>query len=119
MRWLVLVVALVVLIVFCKDKSRQNMRTRNALYNCIYPVYASIVLFLCRIAAFVVSDYYWIGAACFIISFLGLMVYLRHFRRQRDIPFNTLFWLVGLVIVNIMIVFSCYLLAYARNIPQR
>ena len=48
-RNVVLFLAIVVLMVFCIDKSRQNKRTRNALYNCVYVLFAGAVLKLIQI----------------------------------------------------------------------
>ena len=48
-RHVVLFLAIVLLMVFCIDKSRQNQRTRNALYNCIYVLYGAAVLKLIQV----------------------------------------------------------------------
>ena len=95
--------SLAVLLVFCLDKSRQNRRTRIALYNCIYPIYGACALTAAQLADELVSDAYWSGAAWVIVSVMSMMIYLRFFKRQHDLPFNTLFWLIGLAIVIIML----------------
>lgn len=95
--------SLVVLLVFCLDKSRQNRRTRIALYNCIYPIYGACAFTATQMVDEMVNDAYWSGAAWVIISVMGMMIYLRFFRRQHDLPFNTLFWMIGLAILVIML----------------
>ena len=95
--------SLVVLLVFCLDKSRQNRRTRIALYNCIYPIYGACAFTAAQLADELVNDAYWSGAAWVIISVMGMMIYLRFFRRQHDLPFNALFWAIGLAILVIML----------------
>lgn len=95
--------SLVVLLVFCLDKSRQNRRTRIALYNCIYPIYGACAFTATQMVDEMVNDAYWSGAAWVIISVMGMMIYLRFFKRQHDLPFNILFWSVGLAILIIML----------------
>ena len=97
--------SIVVLIVFCFDKSRQNKRTRYALYNCVYPLYGSAVFKAAQLLDAVFSGGTLGHIAALLTTVVALPVYWRWFRRQPDIPYNRLFHTIGWVVLAIVLVF--------------
>ena len=106
--------SIVVLIVFCFDKSRQNRRTRNALYNCVYPLYGSAILKAAQLVAVLVPQG-WGNYAALLVVVLSLPAYWRWFKPQPDIPYNRLFYSIGWVVLAILIAFYLALIFIARQ----
>ena len=106
--------SIVVLIVFCFDKSRQNRRTRNALYNCVYPLYGSAILKAAQLVAALVPQG-WGNYAALLVVVLSLPAYWRWFKPQPDIPYNRLFYSIGWVVLAILIAFYLALFFIARQ----
>ena len=106
--------SIVVLIVFCFDKSRQNRRTRNALYNCVYPLYGSAILKAAQLVAALVPQG-WGNYAALLVVVLSLPAYWRWFKPQPDIPYNRLFYSIGWVVLAILIAFYLALIFIARQ----
>ena len=118
-RGVVLWLAIVVLIVFCIDKSRQNRRTRWALYNCIYPLYGSAVFKAVQLMDLVMPFNTARSWVCLAITVVGALIYARFFKQQSDIPYNRLFWLVGWIVVLVSLVLQAAVLVYSitRSTP--
>ena len=106
--------SIVVLIVFCFDKSRQNRRTRNTLYNCVYPLYGSAILKAAQLVAALVPQG-WGNYAALLVVVLSLPAYWRWFKPQPDIPYNRLFYSIGWVVLAILIAFYLALIFIARQ----
>ena len=106
--------SIVVLIVFCFDKSRQNRRTRNALYNCVYPLYGSAILKAAQLVAALVPQG-WGNYAALLVVVLSLPAYWRWFKPQPDIPYNRLFYSIGWVVLAILIAFYLALIFIVRQ----
>lgn len=106
--------SIVVLIVFCFDKSRQNRRTRNALYNCVYPLYGSAILKAAQLVAALVPQG-WGNYAALLVVVLSLPAYWRWFKPQPDIPYNRLFYSIGWVVLAILIAFYLALIFMTRQ----
>ena len=104
-RNVVLFLAIVVLMVFCIDKSRQNKRTRNALYNCVYVLFAGAVLKLIQIVdlllPFGFMERQMMGLAVMVMAVIG---YWRFLKPQDDIPFNKVFYWLGWIVLGVSVV---------------
>ena len=95
-RNVVLFLAIVVLMVFCIDKSRQNQRTRNALYNCVYVLFAGAVLKLIQIVDLMLPfDFLECQMMGLVVIVLAMIGYWRFLRPQDDIPYNKVFYWMG------------------------
>ncbi len=81
--------------VFCLDKSRQNRRTRNTLYNCIYPLHASAVIKSVQMVSHLLQQGLLQHLAGLAITLLGMGLYYYFLKPQADIPYNRLFYLLG------------------------
>ncbi len=103
-RNVVLFLAIVVLMVFCIDKSRQNKRTRNALYNCVYVLFAGAVLKLIQIVdlllPFGFMERQMMGLAVMVMAVIG---YWRFLKPQDDIPFNKVFYWLGWIVLGVSV----------------
>lgn len=101
-RNVVLFLAIVLLMVFCIDKSRQNKRTRNALYNCVYVLFAGSVLKLIQIVDLLLPfgflERQMMGLAVMVMAVIG---YWRFLKPQDDIPFNKVFYWLGWVVLAV------------------
>lgn len=109
-RELVIWAAIVLLMVFCWDKSRQNHRTRAALYNCVYPLYgAALTKGVLMLDVFFNYSPTVIGVGI-VLSMACAVGYWWFFKPQRDIPFNGLFRAIGwVVIIFVLILQVCFL----------
>ena len=103
-RNVVLFLAIVVLMVFCIDKSRQNKRTRNALYNCVYVLFAGAVLKLIQIVDLLLPfgflERQMMGLAVMVMAVIG---YWRFLKPQDDIPFNNVFYWLGWIVLGVSV----------------
>ena len=99
-----LFLAIVVLMVFCIDKSRQNKRTRNALYNCVYVLFAGAVLKLIQIVDLLLPfgflERQMMGLAVMVMAVIG---YWRFLKPQDDIPFNKVFYWLGWIVLGVSV----------------
>ena len=93
--------AVVVLIVFCFDKSRQNQRTRQALYNCVYPLYGLATVRTIQLLQHAMGYNMLYVALALGIVLVAAFGYWRFFRPQRDIRYNTLFRVIGWIVLAI------------------
>jgi hypothetical protein len=98
-RDVILFLAIVLLIVFCVDKSRQNVRTRNALYNCVYALYGAAVVKLIQILD-KLMDFGW-GCQVMGLAIVAgaAMAYAKWLGPKDDIPYNQLFRSIGWLIL--------------------
>jgi len=116
-RDFLLLLSIVVLIIFCFDKSRQNKRTRFALYNCVYPLYGSAVLKAAQLLDALLP----FGAAGHLLGLFivaaSLPAYWRWFKPQADIPYNRLFHGIGWGVLAILLAF--YVALSVFDVPQR
>ena len=95
-RNVVLFLAIALLMVFCIDKSRQNKRTRNALYNCVYVLYAGAVLKLIQIVDLLLPlNFLLCQVMGIVLALLAMVGYWRWVKPQPDIPYNKIFYWVG------------------------
>ena len=95
-RHVVLFLAITLLMVFCIDKSRQNRRTRNALYNCVYVLYAGAILKLLQIVDLMLPlNFILCQAIGLLLAVVAAVVYWRWLKPQADIPYNKIFYWVG------------------------
>lgn len=101
-RNVVLFLAIVVLMVFCIDKSRQNQRTRNALYNCVYVLFAGAVLKLIQIVDLMLPfDFLECQMMGLVVIVLAMIGYWRFLRPQDDIPYNKVFYWLGWIVLGV------------------
>lgn len=112
-REIVILVAILGLMVFCVDKSRQNRRTRNALYNCIYPLFAGAVIKGEQIVEMLMHGSVMNHVAEILVAGLGLLIYLRFLQPQKDIPYNKLFYTLGWIVMGFLICFYALLLYFS------
>ncbi len=100
-RHVVVLLAIVGLLVYCMDKSRQNQRTRNTLFNCVYVLYAAAVVKMLQVIDAVLGawlfSYAQIAGLLFVV--LAIIVYWRRFPKQDDIPHNQIFRAVGWLVL--------------------
>ena len=94
-RNVVIFLAVVMLMVFCFDKSRQNRRTRNALYNCVYPLYAAAVAKAGQVIDSILGVSVMSEALSLAVVALSVFGYAKWMRRKADIPYNNLFYYCG------------------------
>lgn len=94
-RSTVVLIAIIGLMVFCVDKSRQNRRTRNALYNCIYPLYVSAAVKAGDTLDLILAGGGRNLLADLLVAVAALAVYGWLIKPQADIPYNKLFYWVG------------------------
>lgn len=104
-REIVILVAIFGLMVFCVDKSRQNRRTRNTLYNCIYPLFASAVVKGVQIVDYFIGEGVLRGLIGMLVVVVGFLTYVFFVKRQRDIPYNSLFYYLGLIVMIFLLLF--------------
>ncbi len=104
--------AIVVLIIFCIDKSRQNKRTRWALYNCVYPLYGSAVFKAIQLMELLFPFGWRRGMACLAVAVVGAILYPLLFKPQTDIPYNRLFRMVGWGVVIAAIVMEVVVMIF-------
>lgn len=106
----VMLAAIIVLGVFCVDKSRQNQRTRNALYNCIYVLYgaalAKAIQFLGHACPLGIAS----EAVAFVLVIAAAWGYARWFKPQQDIPYNNFFRMLGWSILALLFMIQTGLL---------
>ena len=104
-REIVILVAILGLMVFCVDKSRQNRRTRNALYNCIYPLFAGAVIKGEQLVGMLIPEGVLSHVAGILIVGLGMLIYGRFLQPQKDIPYNKLFYMLGWIVMGFLMCF--------------
>ena len=112
-REIVILVAILGLMVFCVDKSRQNRRTRNALYNCIYPLFAGAVIKGEQIIGMLMHESILSNVAGIVVVALGMLIYGRFLHPQRDIPYNKLFYSLGWIVMGFLMCFLTILLYFS------
>ncbi len=104
-RNVLLFLAIVVLMVFCIDKSRQNKRTRNTLYNCVYVLYPGAVLKLVQIIDLMLPlNFLLCQIIGLVLVVLALVCYWRYLKPQHDIPYNNIFYWLGWLVMGIAVV---------------
>ena len=108
----ILIIALALLIIFCIDKSRQNQRTRQALYNCIYPVYGAAVFKSVMLLDSIIGFNLWGHVAGLLLCLLAMLTYWRFFKNQEDIKYNTFFRYVGWAVLAICAVMQAFFVAW-------
>ena len=108
----ILILAMAMLIVFCIDKSRQNQRTRQTLYNCIYPVYGAVVFKAVMLLDSIIGFNLWGHVAGLLLCALAMLAYLRFFKKQEDIKYNTLFRYIGWLVLTICAVMQTYFIVW-------
>ncbi len=94
-RSAVVFLAIVLLMVFCFDKSRQNQHTRNALYNCVYPLYAGAVVKGTQLIDTVMGVSVLSQVVALAVVLLSAVGYARWMKPRPEIPYNRLFYLCG------------------------
>lgn len=118
-RNVVLFLAIVLLMVFCIDKSRQNQRTRNALYNCVYVLFAGAVLKLIQIVDLMLPfgflECQMMGLAVIVMAMIG---YWRFLRPQDDIPYNKVFYWLGWVVLGVSLALQVAFFVMALVSPE-
>ena len=112
-REIVILVAILGLMVFCVDKSRQNRRTRNALYNCIYPLFAGAIIKGEQIVGMLMRESILSNVMGILVVGLGLLIYGRFLHPQRDIPYNKLFYMLGWIVMGFLMCFLAILLYFS------
>ena len=117
-RHVVILLAIIGLIVYCVDKSRQNKRTRNTLYNCIYVLYAGAVVKALQVIEAVRGPWHFFFNQLTGLLFVavGILVYWRWFHKQKDIPYNSFFWMLGWfsLIIALVLQLGFVVLAHAQ-----
>lgn len=108
----ILIVAMAMLIVFCIDKSRQNQRTRQTLYNCIYPVYGAVAFKAVMLLDSIIGFNFWGHVAGLLLCLVAMLAYWRFFKKQEDIKYNTLFRYVGWLVLAICAVMQTYFVVW-------
>ncbi len=102
-REILLILAIVVLIIFCIDKSRQNLRTRQALYNCIYPLYATAVFKTVMLVDTAIGFNIESHIVGFVVALLATFAYWRLFPARDDINYNKIFRYIGWLVIAICV----------------
>ena len=110
-RHVVLFLAIVLLMVFCIDKSRQNQRTRNTLYNCIYVLYGAATAQFVRLLAILIPQSLWREGLAIVIIVLAMVGYGRWLKPQHDIPWNSLFRTIGWGVMAVLLIVQAVALA--------
>ncbi|MBO4822663.1 MAG: hypothetical protein J5548_14505 [Prevotella sp.] len=106
----VILAAIILLAVYCVDKSRQNQRTRNALYNCAYVLYAAATGKAIQIIELVWTTRAWREALGLIIITTAAFGYAKWLKPQRDIPYNKVFYILGWGVIAILFIIQAALL---------
>ena len=118
-RNVVLFLAIVVLTVFCIDKSRQNQRTRNALYNCVYVLFAGAVLKLIQIVDLMLPfDFLECQMMGLVVIVLAMIGYWRFLRPQDDIPYNKVFYWLGWIVLGVSMALQVAFFVMALVSPE-
>ena len=118
-RNVVLFRAIVVLMVFCIDKSRQNQRTRNALYNCVYVLFAGAVLKLIQIVDLMLPfDFLECQMMGLVVIVLAMIGYWRFLRPQDDIPYNKVFYWLGWIVLGVSMALQVAFFVMALVSPE-
>ena len=118
-RNVVLFLAIVVLMVFCIDKSRQNQRTRNALYNCVYVLFAGAVLKLIQIVDLMLPfDFLECQMMGLVVIVLAMIGYWRFLRPQDDIPYNKVFYWLGWIVLGVSMALQVAFFVMALISPE-
>lgn len=114
-REAILLAAIILLGVYCIDKSRQNQRTRNTLYNCIYILYGAAVAKTVQMVGYVWQFGMLRETMGLLLTIGATWGYAKWFKPQLDIPYNKWFRMVGwgvmvmLVLVQVcMVLLSCW-----------
>ena len=107
----ILILAMAMLIVFCIDKSRQNQRTRNTLYNCIYVLYGAATAQFVRLLAILIPQSLWREGLAIVVIVLAMVGYGRWLKPQRDIPWNSLFRTIGWGVMAVLLIVQAVALA--------
>jgi hypothetical protein len=106
----VILAAIILLAVFCIDKSRQNQRTRNALYNCIYVLYGAATAKVVQLFAIIFPQTLWRECLAMAIVVVATWGYGRLLKPQHDIPWNGLFRTIGWVVMVVLLVVQAMVL---------
>ena len=105
----IIIVAMVVLLVFCIDKSRQNQRTRQALYNCIYPLYGAAVFKTVMLTDSLMGFNLWGHAVGLLLTIMAMLAYWFFFKVQEDIKYNKFFRNIGWLVLAVCAVMqACF-----------
>ena len=107
----VVLAAIILLAVFCIDKSRQNERTRNTLYNCIYVLYGAATAQFVRLLAILIPQSLWREGLAIVVIVLAMVGYGRWLKPQRDIPWNSLFRTIGWGVMAVLLIVQAVALA--------
>ena len=115
-REAVVLAAIILLAVFCVDKSRQNQRTRNALYNCVYVLYVAAAAKSVQFLEHLVGNSFASACGGMCLLVLAAYAYWRWVKPQDDIPFNKVFYGIGwLAMVILLIVQATVLVMMAMR----
>lgn len=109
-REAVILAAIILLAVYCWDKSRQNQRTRNALYNCVYVLYGAAVGKAMQFAEHACTQGVWREALALFLIAAAAWGYAKWLKPQHDIPYNKVFWLLGWAVLAILLIMQAALL---------
>ncbi len=109
-RETVILAAIILLAVYCWDKSRQNQRTRNALYNCVYVLYGAAVAKAIQLIEHNCPQGIWRETLALVIIATAAWGYAKWLKPQKDIPYNKVFWLMGWVVLAILLIIQAALL---------
>lgn len=113
-RHFVIFLAFAALMVFCIDKSRQNERTRNTLYNCVYVLYPGAVMKLVQIVDLLLPFHV---VVCQIMGLVligvAMVGYWKYLRPQEDIPFNSIFYKLGWIVLVLAVILQVGFLVMA------
>ena len=109
-RETVILAAIILLAVYCWDKSRQNQRTRNALYNCIYVLYGAAVGKAIQLMEHISQPGVWGEALKLMLVIAATWGYAKWIKQQNDIPYNKIFWMLGWGVLAILLLMQAALL---------
>ena len=113
-RHLLIFLSIVVLMVFCFDKSRQNVRTRNALYNCVYALYAGALVKLLQIVdLFLPFGLLACQVTGLVVLAVAALAYWRWLKPQPDIPHNGVFYWLGWATIGLALMLQVGFLCLA------
>ena len=115
---IIIIAAMALLIVFCIDKSRQNQRTRQTLYNCIYPVYSAAVFKTVMLLDTLLGFNLWGHIAGLLLVFLAMLAYWHFFKDQEDIKYNKIFRYIGWFVLAVCAVMQAFFILWELQHPS-